>query len=135
MPPGQIPKMEPDQLLLYHSRPSGRIVLQEFDDDLTNREFFMGGMRRRGHAVEDHSSSFNIGGKVAQGCNGLGIIQSESVLPRSISTLRCVDAGPASANHAFSSPYSHKNVLPGRSLLKKFPDRKSTRLNSSHEWI
>ena len=55
-------------LLLHHSRSSGGIVLQDFDNDFTNREFFMGGMRRRGHAVKDHSSSFNIVGKFAQGC-------------------------------------------------------------------
>src|SRR6478672_7189346 len=113
--------MEPDQLLPYHLRSNRRIVLQDFDDDLTNREFFMGGMRRRGHAVQDHSSSFNIVGKFAQGCNGLGIIQSESVLPRSISTLRCVDAGPASANHAFLPLTCKKNALLARSLLKKIP--------------
>jgi len=114
-------QMAPDQLLPYHSRSSGGILLQDFDDHLANRELLMRSMRRRGHAVKDHCSSFNIVGKFAQGCYGLGIVESESVLPRSISTLRCVDAGPASANHIFLPLTRKKNVLPDRSLLKKFP--------------
>lgn len=108
------------RLFLDHSRSNGWIILQDLDNNLTNCELFMGGMRRRGHAIEDHCSSFYIVGKFAQGCNGLGIIQSKSVLPRSISTLCCVDAGPASANHAFLPLTRKKNVLLDRSLPKKF---------------
>jgi hypothetical protein len=81
----------------------------------------MRGMRRRGHAIQDHGPSFNIVGKFAQGCDGLGIVESESVLARSISTLRCVDAGPASANHVFLPLTSQKERSADRSLLKKFP--------------
>jgi hypothetical protein len=80
----------------------------------------MSGVRRGSHTVEDHSSSFNIVGKFAQGGNGLGIIQSESVLPRSISTLCCVDAGPASANHAFL-PLTRKRTVGMTFLAYKIP--------------